>query len=135
MSVVGGPIRGVGTDLVTIARIAQVLERHGERFQRRILHPGELARQRDSDAAMLARSLAKSFAAKEAVAKALGTGFRNGVSWVDIEIDRDELGKPIVRLHGAALARAKSLGGGQLWLSLSDEQEQVLAFAVLAASA
>ena len=114
-----------------IDRIAGVLERQGDRFVTRILAPAEREYAFASKASGQARSMAKFFAAKEAVAKALGTGFRLGVSWTDIVIGRNELGAPTVTLSGAAAARLTSLGGHQVLLSLSDETDHVLAFAVL----
>ena len=118
---------GIGTDLVEIERVAAAIGRHGARFAERIMTASELARCDVTDP----RAVAKSFAAKEAVAKALGTGFRRGVSWQDIEITRDSLGAPVVSLQGAAAARMSELGGSRLLLSLSDERTHVLAFAVM----
>ncbi len=124
-------IVGVGTDLVRIDRIAGVLERQGSRFVERILSAQEREQSGLLGVPADARSLAKYFAAKEAVAKALGTGFRLGVSWKDIVVSRTELGAPTVSLSGAAQARSTALGGRQVLLSLSDETDHVLAFAVL----
>lgn len=120
-------VKGIGTDLVEIERVAAVIERHGVRFANRIMTPAEMARCDVADS----RALAKAFAAKEAVAKALGTGFQQGVGWQDIEVSRDELGAPVVTLSGAAAARMIDLGGSRMLLSLSDERSQVLAFAVM----
>ena len=77
------------------------------------------------------RLLAKRFAAKEAVAKALGTGIGRGVSWQDIRVDHDENGAPLVELSGGALEVASRRGGDTVALSISDEAEYVVAFAVL----
>lgn len=118
---------GIGSDLLVISRMAAVLARRGEALANRLLHSNERLRIDRHDA----RAMAKAFAAKEAVAKALGTGFRQGVRWVDIETGRDELGRPVVTLHGAAAARFDALGGRQVLLSLSDERDLVLAFAVI----
>ena len=95
----------------------------------RILTTNELARIDPLDK----RALAKAFAAKEAVAKALGTGFRGGVSWRDIELNRDHWGRPVVSLTGAAARRLKFMGGAEVLLSLSDERHTVLAFAMVPA--
>ena len=119
----------VGTDILRVQRVAEVQGRLGERFVKRILTPTELEEYRDS--AMPDRLLAKRFAAKEAVAKALGTGIGRGVSWQDIEICHDEHGAPLVRLTGGARRVAAERGGGKMLLSLSDEDEYVVAFAVL----
>lgn len=122
-------ILGIGTDLVVIERIEAVLSRHGERFVERVLHANEMLRFRDSSKP--ARFLAKRFAAKEAVAKALGTGIAEGVALHDIEVANDALGKPHVLLHGGARLRALKLSAEHIHLSISDEREHALAYAVL----
>ena len=120
---------GIGTDLVVIKRIEEVLSRHGERFIERVLHENELSvfltHQHQ------ARFLAKRFAAKEAVSKALGTGIAEGVNLADIEVKNDELGKPLIILHGGALKRLHEMGAQYCHLSISDERDHALAFAVL----
>ncbi len=119
----------VGTDLLDVARIEQALVRHGQRFVERILTPAEqqLYRQR----AQPLNFLAKQFAAKEALAKALGTGIAQGVGFQQLEILRDEAGAPRASLSGVALQRLQVLGGRQALVSLSDEGTLVLAFALL----
>ena len=77
------------------------------------------------------RLLAKRFAAKEAVAKALGTGIGRGVSWQDIRVAHDDAGAPLVVMSGGALDTARRLGGERMALSIADEVEYVVAFAVL----
>lgn len=126
-------IFGIGTDIVRIERLAQGLERHEERYAKRILGDGEYAEftQLQGAESGRARFLAKRFAAKEAVAKALGTGFRGGLSLNDIEVVHDELGKPAVRYSARGQGIADSLGAGRCQLSISDEQEHALAFAVI----
>ena len=121
-------IRGIGTDLVLVSRIEAALGRQGERFARRILTPDEFAR--FADHGQPARFLAKRFAAKEAIMKALGTGLAGGLSWQHMQIDRDPLGAPVVVLSEAAAQRVADGGGGRMLLSLSDEREQALAFAL-----
>lgn len=121
-------IKGIGTDLVLLSRIEAVLERQGERFAQRILTPAELARFRGH--AQPARYLAKRYAAKEAILKALGTGLARGMSWQHMQIDNDQHGAPVVVLSGVALQRLEQGGGGRMLLSLSDEREQALAFAL-----
>ncbi len=121
----------VGTDILQMSRIDDVVGRLGDRFVQRILTPEEQAEYRAS--AMPNRLLAKRFAAKEAIAKALGTGIGRGVSWQDIRIDHDGNGAPCVVLSGGALASAKSRGGTRVELSLADEVDYVVAFAILAA--
>jgi holo-[acyl-carrier protein] synthase len=120
----------VGTDILQINRIGEVEQRLGERFMRRILTPSEQHEYRAS--ALPERLLAKRFCAKEAVAKALGTGIGRGVSWQDIEITHDDYGAPRVRLSGGAADRLQHLGGQHLAISLADEHDYVVAFAVLA---
>jgi holo-[acyl-carrier protein] synthase len=120
----------VGTDILQVSRIDDVVGRLGERFMQRILTPEEQAEYHASG--LPNRLLAKRFAAKEAVAKALGTGIGRGVSWQDIRIDHDSNGAPRVTLTGGALACAKSRGGGRVELSLADEVDYVVAFAILA---
>lgn len=121
-------IRGIGTDMVLVSRIEGALARQGQRFARRILTEAEW--QRFVEHKQPARYLAKRYAAKEAVLKALGTGLAQGMSWQHIQIDNDSLGAPLVRLSGAAAARLQYGGGGDMLLSLSDEREQALAFAI-----
>ncbi|MGB0205710.1 MAG: holo-ACP synthase [Neptuniibacter sp.] len=120
-------IMGVGTDILQIARIEQSLQRT-PKLAERILTPDELKFfAEDSRPALF---LAKRFAAKEAVSKALGTGIGRGVSWHHIQIDKDEYGRPLVTLVEGADARATSLGITNLQLSYSDEREFIVAFAV-----
>ena len=121
---------GVGTDILQIARVDEVMARLGERFMQRILTEQEQAEYRDSKQGN--RLLAKRFAAKEAVAKALGTGIGRGVSWQDIQIEHDSHGAPLVHLSGGALRVAGERGGQRVVLSLADEVDYVVAFAVLA---
>ncbi len=121
-------IVGIGTDLVEVARIERSLERFGDRFAHKILSSTELQNYRS--AASRSHFLAKRFAAKEAVAKALGTGMRGGVHFRLIEISHDEAGKPIVSLLSGALARAQQLNISNWHLSISDERQHALAFVV-----
>ncbi len=126
-------IIGIGSDIVDIRRIARMLERHGERFLHRVYAQAE----RETAAGYVdpAPYLARRFAAKEAVAKALGTGFRQGVGWTDIAIESDDLGAPTVRLSGRAAERLQAItpAGHEalLHLSISDEPPYALAFAVI----
>lgn len=121
-------IIGIGTDVVLVSRIEAVLGRQGERFARRILTADEM--QRYLAHSQPARYLAKRYAAKEAILKALGTGLAKGMSWHYMQIDNDAQGAPQVVLSGVALERLQQGGGGRMLLSLSDEREQALAFAV-----
>lgn len=121
-------IFGVGTDVVMVARIASTWARFGERFARRILTPREfdgLADARDP-----VRYLARRFAAKEAIAKALGTGFAHGIAPSSLGVVADAWGKPQVALEADAATVAERLGAGRGFVSIADEQEIVTAFAV-----
>lgn len=120
---------GVGTDLLEVARIEGAVQRLGERFVRRILTVEEQLIWQQT--AHPLNFLAKRFAAKEALAKALGTGIAKGVGFQQMAILKDEQGAPLVRLNGAASERLRQLGGNQALVSLSDESNLILAFAVL----
>lgn len=122
-------IKGIGTDLLDQSRIEKVLSKQGERFSKRILTPEELLVWQGKECSV--NFLAKRFAAKEAISKALGTGIAKGIGFQQMNISADDLGKPIVVLSGAALERAQELGGQEVLLSLSDEGEMILAFALL----
>ncbi len=120
----------IGTDILRISRVEDVVARLGDRFVARILTPVEQDEYRASQQPN--RLLAKRFAAKEAIAKALGTGIGRGVSWQDIVIGHDAFGAPQVILSGGALRVATDRGSARVELSLADEAEYVVAFAVLA---
>jgi holo-[acyl-carrier protein] synthase len=120
---------GVGTDMIEIARIAQSIDRFGDRFLHRIYTAQEIAycrRKKNS-----AESLAARFAAKEAAAKALGTGISRGIGWLDLEVVRQPSGKPTLHLSGRAAQRAKHLGVATISLSLSHSKDTALAFVVM----
>lgn len=124
-------IAGIGVDLVTVSRIAKVDVRHGARFERRILTEQESA---EIDTAPdRARFLAKRFAVKEAAAKALGTGERQGVLLSHFGLTHDELGKPELVLLAEAARRGDALGVTATHVSISDEGDLVTAFVVLEA--
>lgn len=118
---------GIGVDMVEVARIASAYARSGERFSHRILTTEELVSFDQS--ARPENFLAKRFAAKEAIAKAIGSGFSQGVSWTDISLSHDELGRPLVNLSGGAKKRLEELGGTTALISLSDEAGFVIAYA------
>jgi len=113
-----------GVDLLEIERLRKALERHAERFLARIYTPAE----RELCAGNVA-SLAARFAAKEAVAKALGTGLGD-VAWTEIEVLRAETGAPVLRLHGRASALAEGLGLKHWSISLSHTREYAIALVV-----
>lgn len=113
-----------GIDLVDLERFEQTLQRQGERFLQRIFTPRELALFRDHP-----QSLAARFAAKEAVAKALGCGIGT-IRWHDIEVLRDEHNAPALTLCAAALKKAEELGLHTWSISLSHTHRQAIALAV-----
>jgi holo-[acyl-carrier protein] synthase len=118
------PSLATGVDLVEIDRIRSVIEGHGARFLQRVFTPQELAEVSDNYASLAAR-----FAAKEAVAKALGTGI-GLVAWKEIEILRGPNRQPILHLHGAAQSLAQELGLRHWSISLSHSHADALAFVV-----
>ena len=121
-------IKGIGTDILQVSRIERALERT-PKLAERILTPTEYSDfQQDGQPG---RFLAKRFAAKEAVVKALGTGIRMGVGWHQIQIEKDELGKPLITLLGGALERANEMAVDSYFISYSDERDYVVAMVVL----
>lgn len=124
-------IVGVGTDIVAVERMAQSLSRHDGRIAEKILSPSELAEFEQRSGKMRAHFLAKRFAAKEAAAKALGTGFRDGITLPQIEIGHDALGKPQLQWSGAAQEQFESIQATVSHLSISDEESHAVAFVVL----
>ncbi len=122
----------IGTDIVEVDRIAQTLSRQGDRLVQRILLPSEQKKYSSIVHDQVKTAfLAKRWSAKEAIAKALGTGIAKGIGWQQIEIGTDELGAPQVQLHGAALARLHELGANKALVSLSDERHYAVAFCTL----
>ena len=128
-------ILGIGSDLCDIRRIERSLARFGERFTHRIFTPGERAR--SDRRAGRAPSYARRFAAKEACAKALGTGMRAGVFWRDMEIVNQPGGQPTLRLTGGALKRLNALTPpgheAVVHVSLTDDPPLAQAFVVIEA--
>jgi len=114
----------VGVDLVEIERIERACRRWGERFKAKVFTPEELRLCNGQISCLAAR-----FAAKEAVAKALGTGV-GPISWREVEILGDDSGKPYLRLHGKALAKAQELGIKGWSISLAHSRAMAIAFAV-----
>lgn len=119
---------GIGTDMIEIARIEHSISRFGERFLRRVFTPGEIAYCRAKR--LSAESFAARFAAKEAGAKALGTGISRGVSWPEFEVTRKPGQRPELVLHGRARQIADRLGITRLSLSLSHSRELSIAVVV-----
>src|SRR6266852_8055050 len=128
-------IIGLGSDLIDIRRVEKTLDRYGPRFVERIFTDVE---QRKSDGrATRAASYAKRFAAKEACAKALGTGLRRGVFWRDMGVVNQRGGKPTLALTGGALARLQEITPAgmspQIDLTLTDEYPLAQAIVIISA--
>ena len=122
-------IVGSGIDLAEIGRVQQSIDRYGGRFLNRIYTPAEQAyciRKRKS-----AESFAARFAAKEAGAKALGTGISHGVSWLEIEAVREPSGRPSLKFHGRASQIAQRLGVAHAALSITHTNHLAMASVVL----
>jgi holo-[acyl-carrier protein] synthase len=126
-------IIGLGSDLIDIRRIERTLERHGERFTARIFT--EIERAKSDRRRQRAASYAKRFAAKEACAKALGTGLRRGVFWRDMGVVNMRGGKPTMALTGGALARLQEITPpgmtAQIDLTLTDEYPLAQAIVII----
>lgn len=123
-------IVGLGIDLTELERIGRAHERFGRRFLEKFLAPGELAA---LPAAPPLFQLAGRFAAKEAAAKALGTGFSGGITPAQVEVVHTPAGTPGLLFHGAARERAELLGARKAHLSLSHERSHAVAVVVLEA--
>jgi holo-[acyl-carrier protein] synthase len=128
-------IIGIGTDICDARRIAQTIERHGERFLDRVYTPTERAKA--DRRANRVETYAKRFAAKEACAKALGTGFRAGVFFRDMGVVNLPSGKPTLKLTGGALKRLQAMTPAgceaQIDLALTDEGPYAQAFVIISA--
>ncbi len=123
-------ITGIGTDIVEIKRIQEAISKNGERFAQRILSPKEL--EQYSQNKFPERFLAKRFAAKEAFAKAMGTGIRNGLNMCDIEVTNSDLGKPLINYIGTHESVLSILNPEtNFHLSISDEKDYAVAFVVI----
>lgn len=121
-------VLGIGTDLIEIGRVEASIGRFGERFLQRIFTAGEIAYcERKKHAA---ESFAARFAAKEAGAKALGTGISRGIGWKEIEVRREAGERPTLHLTGRAAERAQAMGVASLQLSLTHSQTVALAVVI-----
>lgn len=122
-------IVGLGVDIAEVERVAAAIRRHGEAFLRRVFTPAEIdycERHRNRFERYAGR-----FAAKEAGMKALGTGWRAGVRWVDVEVTRNGAGKPLLALHGRARALAEELRVRHISLSITHTDATALAQVIL----
>jgi holo-[acyl-carrier protein] synthase len=123
-------IFGIGTDIVRVARMRKNIERYGEKFAERILTNAELIEYRDE--VRKAHFLAKRFAAKEAAAKAMGTGFRDGLMLHHIGVTHDIAGKPQLAFTAEAADFVRTHGITSVHVSLADEEDHAVAFVTLA---
>jgi holo-[acyl-carrier protein] synthase len=121
-------IVGIGTDIVECLRIGRMIEQHGELFLNRVYTPREV---RYCQARKYATEhFAGRWAAKEAIMKCLGTGWRKGLCWTDMEIRNNQQGKPHVVLRGAARDRAQHLGIADVLISISHCRAYAMAHAL-----
>jgi holo-[acyl-carrier protein] synthase len=122
-------IVGIGIDIVEIVRVRRILERQGERFLRRIFTPAEqeyCRKHRDAAPYFAAR-----FAAKEALFKALGTGWAEGATWLNAEIQRKESGAPVLALSGRTQEIGAQLGVEAVHISMSHSEQSAVAIVIL----
>jgi holo-[acyl-carrier protein] synthase len=128
-------ILGIGSDLIDVRRIERTIARHGTRFLDRVFTPAEQAKAESR--ARRAETYAKRFAAKEACAKALGTGLRAGVFWRDMGVVNLPSGRPTMRLSGGALARLRAITPAgceaQIDVTITDEGPMAQALVVISA--
>lgn len=129
-------IVGVGIDLVDIERVEAILDRHGEAFMHRILHTDEVKEAPklfllDGHLPIAPSFLAARFAAKEAAAKSLGTGFVDGLSFQDIRVFKDSFGKPYLKFADKAKNFADELNVKNIHLSISHERKLATAIVIL----
>ena len=122
-------IVGIGIDIVDIERVGRLLDRHGERFVRRVFTDAEERYAKRS--AKPAERLAGRFAVKEAVMKALGTGKSQGILWRDVETVRGPMGRPEVTLHGNAHKYLKLLNGEKVHVTITHESGKAAAFVII----
>lgn len=123
------PILGHGIDIVETARIQQMLDEHGQRFLDRCFSPAEQAYCATNTKRYI-EHLSGRFAAKEAVLKVLGTGWRGGIAWTDIEVLRDPSGQPKIRLSGECARIAQRLGISRWHVSISHISTHATASAI-----
>ncbi len=125
---VTGNVIGIGTDIIEVERIEEMIERHDDTFLQRVYTPAEIEYCSDRKAA--AQHYAGRWAAKEAGLKALGTGWARGLKWTDIEVSNEPGGRPLLTLHGAALDYATRLGIREMKISISHCKTYAVAYVV-----
>ena len=121
-----------GIDIIDIRRIKKTISKYSNRFKERCFHPEEI--NRSESKLKSAESYAKKYAAKEACAKALGTGLARGVFWKDIEVKNNRFGKPEIKLHNNALNFVKKISkqnNFSIEVSLSDEKNYAIANVII----
>ena len=121
-------ILGNGIDIIDINRIRRVIDKYGNRFKKRCFSISEI--ERSENRLNSVESYAKRYAAKEACAKALGTGLARGVFWKDIEVENNQYGKPFIKLHGKAkdiFRNMDKVSDAKIEVSLSDEKKYAIA--------
>jgi holo-[acyl-carrier protein] synthase len=123
-------VLGIGTDLIETKRIEESIDRYGERFLERVFTLDEIAycMRKKKNAA---ESFAARFAAKEAGAKALGTGISRGITWKELEVRREPTGRPKLHLSGRAEAIAERMGVHRMHLSLTHSRELAMAVVIV----
>jgi holo-[acyl-carrier protein] synthase len=121
-------VLGIGTDIIECLRIGRMIERHGELFIDRVYTPLEIRYCRSRKQAT--QHFAGRWAAKEAILKALGTGWRKGISWRDIEVRNDSSGRPVVGLRGGARDIVEQRGIREMLVSISHCRSHATAYAI-----
>ena len=125
-------IYGNGIDIIDINRIRRVIDKYGNRFKKKCFSISEI--EKSEKRLNSVESYAKRYAAKEACAKALGTGLARGVFWKDIEVKNNQYGKPLIILHGKAREIFKNINkksNTQIEVSLSDEKKYAIANVII----
>ena len=125
-------IYGNGIDIIDINRIRKVIDKYGNRFKKRCFSVSEIERSEKRKNSV--ESYAKRYAAKEACAKALGTGLARGVFWKDIEVKNNQFGKPFIKLHGNAKDLFRNMDkklNTKIEVSLSDEKKYAIANVII----
>jgi holo-[acyl-carrier protein] synthase len=121
-----------GIDIIDIKRIKKTINKYSFRFKKKCFHPDEISKSEGRLKSV--ESYAKRYAAKEACAKALGTGLARGVFWKDIEVQNDKYGKPKIKLHNNALKFLKKMTKSDIYtieVSLSDEKKYAIANVII----
>ena len=124
-------ILGIGTDIIDIRRINNIIQKYGDKFKKRCFSINEIKRSENQFNSV--NSYAKRYAAKEACSKALGTGLARGIFWKDIEVKNNKYGKPLIILHNNALNRINKMTNKdyRIEVSLSDEKNYAIANVII----